>query len=153
MLLINIKFNVHNQTIIQVIKMSEEEQPEKMSEAQKLMYAVFGIFVVGFALVWMSKDDASKGKGDNAAAAMMRNYVNIQQMATDKCTKIVTEKTGEQVYFPTETKTDKETYVTLIWAGENAQKGGFKTASCTLTGQLGGISELVIDGKEIIKKK
>ena len=31
--------------------------------------------------------------------------------------------------------------------------GGFKTASCTLTGALGGISELVIDGKEIIKKK
>ncbi|MSP27127.1 MAG: hypothetical protein EXR80_01395 [Methylococcales bacterium] len=123
-----------------------------MSEAQKLIYAVIGVFVVGFALVWMSKDDAAKGKGDNAAAAVMRNYVAMQEMATHKCTSIVSEKTGEQVYFPTETKTDKETYVTLIWAGENAQKGGFKTASCTLNGQLGGISELVIDGKEIIKK-
>ncbi|MFI3219735.1 MAG: hypothetical protein QX189_11540 [Methylococcales bacterium] len=130
-----------------------EEQPEKTSEAQKLMYAVFGIFIIGFALVWTSKDDAGKGKGDNAEAATMRNYVAMQQMATDKCTKMVTEKTGEQVYFVTDTKTDKETYVTLIWEGENAKKGGFKTASCTLNGQLGGISELVIDGKEIINKK
>ncbi len=130
-----------------------EEQPEKTSEAQKLMYAVFGIFIIGFALVWTSKDDAGKGKGDNAEAATMRNYVAMQQMATDKCTKLVTEKTGEQVYFVTDTKTDKETYVTLIWEGENAKKGGFKTASCTFNGQLGGISELVIDGKEIINKK
>jgi hypothetical protein len=134
------------------MKMSEET-PEKMSETQKLMYAVIGIFVIGFVMVWMSKNDTSKGKGDNAEAATMRNYVAMQQMATDKCTKIVTEKTGEQVYFATETKSDKETYVTLIWEGENAKKGGFKTASCTLNGQLGGISELVIDGKEIIKKK
>lgn len=130
-----------------------EEQPEKMSDAQKLIYAVCGIFVIGFVVVWSSKNDTAKGQGDNAEAAMMRNYVAMQQMATQKCTLVVTEKTGEQVYFPTETKTDKETYVTLIWAGENAQKGGFKTASCTLTGSLGGISELVIDGKEIIKKK
>lgn len=133
--------------------MSEEEQPEKTSEAQKLMYAVFGIFIIGFAVVWMSKDDAAKGKGDNAEAATMRNYVAMQQMATNKCTKIVTEKTGEQVYFPTETKSDKETYVTLIWEGEKANTGGFKIASCTLNGQLGGISQLVIDGKEIINKK
>jgi hypothetical protein len=130
-----------------------EETPEKMSEAQKLIYAVIGIFVIGFALVWMSKDDASKGKGDNAEAATMRNYVAMQQMANQKCTKIVTEKTGEQVYFATDTKSDKETYVTLIWEGENAKTGGFKLASCTLNGQLGGISELIIDGKEIIKKK
>jgi hypothetical protein len=130
-----------------------EETPEKMSEAQKLMYAVFGIFIVGFVVVWMSKDDAAKGKGDNAAGTTMRHYVAMQEMASQKCSKIVTEKTGEQVYFVSDTKTDKETYVTLIWEGENAKKGGFKTASCTLNGQLGGISELIIDGKEIIKKK
>ncbi|MCX7067883.1 MAG: hypothetical protein NTW85_09355 [Methylococcales bacterium] len=126
-----------------------EEQPEKTSEAQKLMYAVFGIFVIGFALVWTSKDDAGKGKGDNAEAATMRNYVAMQQMANNKCKEVITEKTGEQVYLSTDTKTDKETYVTLIWEGEKK----FKTASCTLNGQLGGISELVIDGKEIINKK
>jgi hypothetical protein len=126
-----------------------EETPEKMSEAQKLIYAVIGIFVVGFALVWMSKDDASKGKGDNAEAATLRNYVAMQQMANNKCKDLITEKTGEQVYLATDTKTDKETYVTLIWEGEKK----FKTASCTLNGQLGGISELIIDGKEIIKKK
>jgi hypothetical protein len=132
--------------------MSEEiPETEKTSEAQKIMYAVVAVFVIGFAVVWMSKEDTAKGQGSTEAATM-RNYVAMQEMANHKCTRIVTEKTGEQVYFPTETKTDKETYVTLIWAGENAQKGGFKTASCTLNGQLGGISNLVIDGKEIINK-
>jgi hypothetical protein len=134
------------------MKMSEEiPEKENSTGAQNLIYAIVGIFIIGFVLVWTSKEDSSKGK-DNGEAATMRNYVAMQEMATHKCTKIVSEKTGEQVYFPTETKTDKETYVTLIWAGENAQKGGFKTASCTLNGQLGGISNLVIDGKEIIKK-
>jgi hypothetical protein len=62
------------------------------------------------------------------------------------------EHTGEQVYFPSGTDTDKETYITMKWVGEDAKKG-FKTATCTLHSALGGISELVIDGKEIIKKK
>jgi len=35
---------------------------------------------------------------------------------------------------------------------KTAAKGGFKSASCTLTSALGGIAELVIDDKVIIKK-
>lgn len=87
------------------------------------------------------------------AAAKIRNNVAMQTMASEKCPPKIKEATGEQVFFPSETESDKETYVTLKWAGENAKNGGFKNASCTLHASLGGISELVIDGKVIIKKK
>ncbi len=120
-----------------------------MSETQKLMYAVIGVIVIGFITVGLSKEKQSPEQME--AASMIRNYVAMQEMATPKCTKAILEKTGEQVYFPSETQSDKETFITLKYVGE--EKGGFKTASCTLHGSLGGISELIIDGKEIIKKK
>ncbi|TAK64696.1 hypothetical protein, partial [Methylobacter sp.] len=87
------------------------------------------------------------------AAAKIRNNVAMQTMANEKCPPKIKQETGEQVFFPSEIESDKETYVTLKWVGENANKGGFKNASCTLHGSLGGISELIIDDKVIIKKK
>jgi hypothetical protein len=121
-----------------------------MTETMKVVIAVIGVFVVGFIMVGISKDEPSNEQKE--AAASMRNLVAIQTMAGEKCPQVIKEKTGEQVFFPTETKSDKETYVTLIWEGENVKTGGFKKASCTLLGTLGGISELIIDDKVIIKK-
>ena len=122
-----------------------------MSEIQKIMLAVAGMIVAGFVLVGVSKQEPSNEQKE--AASMIRNYVAMQTMAGDKCPQAILKETGEQVFFPSETKSDKETYITLKWVGENAKKGGFKTASCTLHGSLGGISELIIDDKVIIKKK
>ena len=120
-----------------------------MSETQKIMYAVLGAIVIGFITVGLSKEKQSPQQME--AASKIRNYVAMQEMANDKCTKAMLEHTGEQVFFPSETLSDKETYITIKWVGE--EKSKFKNASCTLHGSLGGISELVIDGKEIIKKK
>jgi len=120
-----------------------------MSETMRIAFAVVGVFVVGFVLVGTSK---KQSKEEIEAASMIRNYANIQAMANEKCPDAVKKATGEQVYFPSETQSDKETYITLKWVGENSDKGGFKNASCTLKGNLGGISELIIDGKELIKK-
>jgi hypothetical protein len=122
-----------------------------MSETMKIVIAVIGVFVIGFIMVGVSKEKPSVQQME--AASTIRNYVAMQEMATQKCPQAILNETGEQVYFPTETKSDKETYITLIWMGENLKKGGFKKASCTLHGSLGGISELVIDDKVIIKKK
>jgi hypothetical protein len=122
-----------------------------MSETQKIILAIVGVFVIGFIMVGLSKEDQTTEQME--AASMIRNYVAMQTMATEKCTKIIKEKTGEQIFFPSDTKSDKETYITLKWAGENAQKGGFKQATCTLDGSIGGISELIIDDKVIINKK
>jgi hypothetical protein len=121
-----------------------------MSETMKIVIAVLGVFVAGFIMVGVSKDEPSNAQKE--AASSIRNLVAIQTMASEKCPIAIKKETGEQVFFPKETKSDKETYITLIWEGENIKTGGFKIASCTLLGSLGGISELIIDDKVIIKK-
>jgi hypothetical protein len=126
-------------------------EEKKMSEAQKIMMAVAAVFVIGFVMVGLSKEDQPVEQIE--AAAKIRNNVAMQTMAGEKCPPKIKEATGEQVFFPSSVEGDKETYVTLKWVGENADKGGFKNASCTLHASLGGISELVIDDKVIIKKK
>ena len=122
-----------------------------MSETTKLIMAVFGVFIIGFIMVGLSKEKPSVEQME--AASTIRNYVAMQTMANKKCPQAIKDKTGEQVFFPSETKSDKETYITLIWEGENIKTGGFKKASCTLHASLGGISELIIDDKVITKKK
>lgn len=125
--------------------MSEEE--EKMSDTTKLMWAVIGVFVVGGIAIMVSKQESPE---QAEGASMIRNYVTIQTMASKKCPEAILKETGDSVYYPSETISDKETYVTLKWVGEN---GKFKNASCTVHSTLGGISELIIDDKVIIKKK
>jgi hypothetical protein len=122
-----------------------------MSEIQKIMIAVVGAILTGFILVGVSKQEPSNEEKEGAAK--IRNFVSMQTMASHKCPLAVKEHTGEQVFLTTETESDKETYLTMKWDGENAKTGGFKKASCTISATLGGISELVIDGKVIIKKK
>lgn len=131
--------------------MSEElETKEPMSQTMKVVIAIAGVFIAGFLLVGQSKQD--KSPAEMEAASMVRNYSNIQAMANQKCPAAIQEATGEQVFFPSKTESDKDTYITLFWEGENVGSGGFKTASCTLKASLGGISELMVDGKAIIKK-
>lgn len=122
-----------------------------MSEVQKIMIAVASVFIMGFILVAASKEDQTPEQME--AAAKIRGMAAMQAMANEKCPQKIKEATGEQVYLTSETESDKETYLTLKWVGENANNGGFKNASCTLHAALGGISELIIDDKVIIKKK
>ena len=122
-----------------------------MSETTKVGLAIIGVFVAGFIMVGISKDEPSIAQKE--AAAGIRNYVAIQTMASEKCPVLIKKETGEQVFFPSETKSDRETYITLIWLGENTKTGGFKKESCTLQTSLGGISELIIDDKVIVNKK
>jgi len=126
-----------------------EEVKEPMSQTTKIIIAIAGVFAVGFLMVGESKQ---KSVADMEAESMIRNYSNIQGMANQKCPAAIEEATGEKVFFPSKTESDKDTYITLFWEGENVGSGGFKTASCTLKGSLGGISELMVDGKTIIKK-
>lgn len=130
--------------------MSEEtEVKEPMSNNTKIVIAIASVFAIGFLLVGQSKQQTN---AEIEAASMIRNYANIQAMANQKCPQAVEENTGEKVYFPSKTESDKDTYITLFWEGENVGSGGFKKASCTLKAKLGGISELIIDDKVLIKK-
>jgi hypothetical protein len=115
------------------------------------MIAVAGVFLMGFILVGVSKQEPSVESKE--AAAQIRNHVSMQTMASQKCPAAVKQHTGEQVFFATETLSDKQTYLTMKWDGENVKTGGFKKASCTISASLGGISELIIDDKVITKKK
>lgn len=118
-----------------------------MSETSKIIIGVVAFIVIGFILVGTSKDQS---KEEMEAASKIRTYAAMQTMASNKCPLAIKKETGEQVFFPSETESDKDSYITLKWVGES---GGFKTASCTLHMSLGGISELIIDEKVIIKKK
>ncbi|PKM12615.1 MAG: hypothetical protein CVV13_04705 [Gammaproteobacteria bacterium HGW-Gammaproteobacteria-3] len=117
-----------------------------MSETQKLMAAVIGVFVIGFIMVGVNKQKSTE---EMESASMIRAYSSMQTMANQKCPKAILEETGEQVYFPTSTQSDKETYLTLKYEGES---GKFKKASCTLRLAQGGISELIIDDKVLVNK-
>jgi hypothetical protein len=130
--------------------MSDEKLPEeKMSESAKLAIAVVGAIAVGFVMVGLNNRQSNEQK---ESAAMVRNVFNLQTMANEQCPLAVKEHTGEQVYFPSSTESDKESYITMKWIGENSQKGGFKNASCTIRSVMGGISELIIDDKAIIQR-
>ena len=126
-----------------------EQQEQSENNTTKIVIAVASVFIIGFVMVGANKQ---KTVEEMEHEAMIRNYVTLQSMANDKCPKAVFDETGEQVYFPSSTDTDKDSYITLNWEGENSATGGFKTASCTLKASIGGISKLVIDGKEIINK-
>ncbi len=119
-----------------------------MTEVQKLMIAVVSVFVVGFIMVGASKQESNEQK---EAASQIRTLVAMQEMANQKCPKLILNKTGSQVYFPSKTDTDKTSYVTLEWIGD--KDSNFKTASCTLHLSIGGVSKLVIDDQVLIDKK
>ncbi len=129
--------------------MSEEVKEPMINNTMKIVIAVVGVFAMGFIMVGENKQ---KSTAEMEAESMIRNYANIQGMANQKCPEAVQAATGEQVFFPSKTESDKDSYITLFWDGENVGTGGFKTASCTLKASLGGISELIVDGKAVIKK-
>lgn len=121
-----------------------------MGENQKLMAAVIGMFAIVAIMIYVGKQDESPEIA--AEKTRLLTLSSMQGMAGQKCPLAVKNETGTEVYFPSSTDTDKETYVTLNYKG--VEKGDkFKTASCTLTLELGGISKLIIDDKVIIDKK
>ncbi|MCK4841553.1 MAG: hypothetical protein KAT04_06685 [Methylococcales bacterium] len=120
-----------------------------MGNAQKLMLAVVGVFVVGFIMVGSNKEQSKEKK---EAAAMIRAIAGMQAMAHQKCPMLIKQHTGSAIRsLVSDTKTNKSTYYTVEWLGE--KDDNFKKATCTITSTLGGVSKLVIDGKVIIDKE
>ena len=123
-----------------------------MNGTQKLIAAVIGVFAVGFLMVGSNKEQTP---AQQEAAAMIRAVAGMQAMANKKCPALVKKHTGDQVYFPTSTDTDKQTFVSLTWDQSKTEndKYSFGKAECTLNLSLGGVSKLVIDGEVLIDKK
>ncbi|MCK5889800.1 MAG: hypothetical protein KAG19_07650 [Methylococcales bacterium] len=120
-----------------------------LSNSQKLMIAVAGVFAAGFFMVGSNKESTNEEK---KIAAMIRDVANMQRIAHKKCPMLIKQYTGTQIMsLVSNSETDKSTYLTLEWKGD--KDDNFKTASCTLSVIKGGISKLVIDGKNIIDKE
>ncbi|MCK5830270.1 MAG: hypothetical protein KAH20_08210 [Methylococcales bacterium] len=119
-----------------------------MGNAQKMMIAIVGVFGIGFFLVGQNKE---KSVGEMQSAAMIRDVANMQRIAHKKCPLLIKQHTGTQIAsLVSRTDSDKATYLTLEWVGEEGDN--FKKATCTLSVTKGGVSKLVIDDKVIIDK-
>lgn len=123
----------------------------EISSAQKLMIAVVAVFVIGFFMVGSNKEQSDE---DRKSAAMIRDRANMNRIASSKCPKLIKKHTGTQITsLVSNTKTDNSSYLTYEYKGEAGDN--FKNASCTLsvleTGGFG-ISDLVIDGKDLITR-
>ena len=120
-----------------------------MSHVQKLMIAIAGVFIIGFIMVGTNKQQTVEQK---EAAAMIRALSGMQNMALKKCPKLIKKFTGSSVVsLVSNSDTDKATYLTLEWLGDEGDN--FKKATCTLTVQRGGITKLIIDGKVVVDKE
>ncbi len=123
----------------------------EINNVQKLMIAVVAVFVMGFFLVGSNKEQSAE---DRRTAAMIRDMANMQRIAGKQCPSLIKQHTGTQITsLVSDTKTDKSTYLTLEWIGESGDN--FKKATCTLSvldsGGFG-ISDLIIDGKNVIDR-
>jgi len=124
----------------------------EISGAQKLMVAVVAVFAMGFFLVGSNKEQSDD---DRKTAAMIRDRANMNRIASSKCPKLIKKHTGSAITsLVANTKTDNSSFLTYEYKGEAGDN--FKDASCTLSIlEVGGfgISDLVIDGKDLIDRK
>lgn len=121
------------------------EAPQKMSTTTMMIIAVASFFAAGFILVGTSE----KSEDEKQVESMVNQYGAMTSMASKKCPEAIKKQTGVDAYFPTSTNSDKQSYITMVWKDH---KEGFKDATCTFKLAIGGISELVIDGKTVISK-
>ena len=117
-----------------------------MSDISKGLAAIVGVFVIGFLIVGTSEKSEEEKQSDS----MVAGYASMSQMASNKCPAAIKSQIGQSVYFPSETESDKQSYITMTWKG--GEKDNFKLITCTFTRAIGGISKLVIDDKTIISK-
>ncbi len=119
-----------------------------MGETQKIMVALLGVFIVGAIMITENKSQTTQEK---EAAAMVRALAGMQNMAHQKCPRLIKKHTGSSpVSLVSNSDTDRATYLTLEWEGQEDEN--FKKAACTLSVSQGGISKLVIDDKVIFDK-
>ncbi|WP_419602528.1 hypothetical protein [Thiolapillus sp.] len=116
-----------------------------MSTATKGILAVVGFFLIGFLIVGTSEKSEEEKKNES----FVTGFATLSKTTTMRCKSEIKKHTGANVYFPTETKTDKNDYMTLIWKNN---REGFKDAECTFTRSKGTVTRLVIDGKTYISK-
>jgi len=115
-----------------------------MSNVQKLIAAVVGVIVVGFLIVGTSGQDEE----DKLNEAFLRNAAMLFKIANTQCPKALKKHTGVSMVPPTESESDKKTFVKLTWIKKS---GPFKKATCLIVENQNSVKELVVDGKTVLK--
>ncbi|WP_347989694.1 hypothetical protein [Methylomonas sp. AM2-LC] len=118
-----------------------------MGKKQTIIIAVAAVSALGF-LLWAVNQQQSHQPQDKEPAPQLPSPIAMQSMANQKCPKLIQNKTGAQVHFPSKSDTDQKTYVTMAWTG--GKGANFKTASCTVLFSSGEVSKLVIDDQVLI---
>lgn len=112
-----------------------------MSELTKLMYAFIGIMAIGFGIVYFSKETDQDKVGQ--ALLMSGNLLNTY--ARDSCTQAGENKAGTHLYMPSESQSDGNSYVYMIW---NYTHNGDHTLTCRYEKDKG-ITEMTFDGAPV----
>ena len=121
--------------------MVEEFENEKISEVTKILIAFVCVMVVGGIII------ATSGvtEEQKASNAVLMQYNNLSRIAQYQCPRVILKHTGEKPYVVNNSDSDKQTYVTLTYKGDNE----FSESICTV-GRLGKVAKLLVDGKKII---
>lgn len=117
-----------------------EEQKERMSPATQAILLFAGFFVVGFIIVGGSKETPE----EKMARSFMQASNMLDYSAREKCAAAVYEKTGERVYAPSESGSDRQNWVELTWRGN----GKIKEAFCRYE-SANGITLFKINGETV----
>lgn len=109
-----------------------------MSEATKLIYGFVGVMIVGFGIVYFSKETEQ----DKAGQALLMSGNMLNAYARESCTQAGEAKAGTRLYMPSETQSDGNSYVSLTW---NYTNNGDHVLTCRYEREKG-IAEMTLDG-------
>ncbi|WP_333688333.1 hypothetical protein [Methylococcus capsulatus] len=112
-----------------------------MSELTKLIYAFVGIMIVGFGIVYFSKETEQ----DKVGQALLMSGNMLNTYARESCTQAGEAKAGTHLYMPSESQSDGNSYVSLTW---NYTNNGDHVLTCRYERDKG-ITEMTLDGAPI----
>ncbi|HWP00613.1 MAG TPA: hypothetical protein VNL74_08320 [Methylococcus sp.] len=112
-----------------------------MSEYGKFFYGFIGVMVVGFLIVYFSRETEQ----DKVGYALLTTGNMLNTYARDACGKAGEEKAGTRLYNPSDSQSDGNSYVHLTWKYTH---NGEHTLTCRYEKDKG-ITEMTLDGAPI----
>ncbi len=101
------------------------------------------LMIVGFVIVGTTRESQQ----EKVQGAFLQTSGLLNSLALDKCTEAVRKEVGTHPYTPSESSSDKLTYVSLEWK----DVGTAKSAKCRYVMDQG-ITLLTIDDRVVIEK-
>ena len=116
-----------------------------MSPVTQAIAGFVVVFIIGFIIIGMS----GQSQEEQVAQAFIRSGNMLNRQAQEKCKEAIEKEVKTNIYSPTDSSSDRESFVSLTWTGA---QGKFDKAECKYV-KTKGIVSLVVDGKTIIAKE